>query len=149
MNEKTLLFIENLIDIEKKELKDSKIYNNVFDKYLNGCCEDLVSYLYNFNDSNGSKIEIKGINQDEFLVDRIVYHYVYKLDNKYYDINGEFDNIYDLVDEIGYIDFVQKTEEIDFSSPIQQKVLEKMKNDDIYLKVIDKIELNKTLDIDM
>ena len=99
-------FINKLIEVESENLKKNKIYNNVFDKYLNGHCEDLVNYLL-LNNEDGEKIKIKGIFQ-EFDEDQIVIHYIYKLNDKYYDINGEFDTIEDLTNEIGYIDFIDK-----------------------------------------
>jgi hypothetical protein len=112
-------FINKLIEVESENLKKNKIYNNVFDKYLNGHCEDLVNYLL-LNNEDGEKIKIKGIFQ-EFDEDQIVIHYIYKLNDKYYDINGEFDTIEDfevlrvLVESLGtdkkwneYIEFLDK-----------------------------------------
>ena len=78
-------FINKLIEVESENLKKNKIYNNVFDKYLNGHCEDLVNYLL-LNNEDGEKIKIKGIFQ-EFDEDQIVIHYIYKLNDKYFSLN--------------------------------------------------------------
>ena len=135
-------FINNLIEVESENLKKNKIYNNVFDKYLNGHCEDLVNYLL-LNNEDGEKIKIKGIFQ-EFDEDQIVIHYIYKLNDKYYDINGEFDTIEDLTNEIGYIDFIDKIEYIDINKPLEKQTLEKFKNNELFNEIKNKLE-NKYL----
>ena len=132
----TLGFIEALIEIEKKN--KNTLYNNVYDKYLNGRCEDLVNFLMVYN-NDGEKIKIKGICQEGFE-DLIVTHYIYKLNGKYYDINGEFDSTQDLITEIGYFDFMTNTEIIDINTNIEEAKLEKIKSNEIYLKTIDKLE---------
>ncbi len=131
-------FINKLIEVESENLKKNKIYNNVFDKYLNGHCEDLVNYLL-LNNEDGEKIKIKGIFQ-EFDEDQIVIHYIYKLNNKYYDINGEFDTIEDLTNEIGYIDFIDKIEYIDINKPLEKQTLENIKNNELFNEIKNKLE---------
>ena len=91
------------------------------------------------HNNDGEKIKIKGICQDGFE-DLIVIHYIYKLNGKYYDINGEFDNTQDLITEIGYFDFITNTETIDINTNIEEAKLEKIKSNEIYLKTIDKLE---------
>ena len=131
-------FINKLIEVESENLKKNKIYNNVFDKYLNGHCEDLVNYLL-LNNEDGEKIKIKGIFQ-EFDEDQIVIHYIYKLNDKYYDINGEFDTIEDLTNEIGYIDFIDKIEYIDINKPLEKQTLEKFKNNELFNEIKHRLE---------
>ncbi len=138
-------FINKLIEVESENLKKNKIYNNVFDKYLNGHCEDLVNYLL-LNNEDGEKIKIKGIFQ-EFDEDQIVIHYIYKLNNKYYDINGEFDTIEDLTNEIGYIDFIDKIEYIDINKPLEKQTLEKFKNNELFNEIKNKLENEYLMEI--
>ena len=138
-------FINKLIEVESENLKKNKIYNNVFDKYLNGHCEDLVNYLL-LNNEDGEKIKIKGIFQ-EFDEDQIVIHYIYKLNDKYYDINGEFDTIEDLTNEIGYIDFIDKIEYIDINKPLEKQTLEKFKNNELFNEIKNKIENEYLMEI--
>lgn len=106
-----LNIIEKLKEIEKNNFKNS-LYTNVFDKYLNGECQSLVRYLYLLNNKEGTEIEIIGISEDitsDF--DDKVFHYVYKYDNKYYDINGEFENIEDLIKESCLFDYILEKRE--------------------------------------
>ena len=138
-------FINKLIEVESENLKKNKIYNNVFDKYLNGHCEDLVNYLL-LNNEDGEKIKIKGIFQ-EFDEDQIVIHYIYKLNDKYYDINGEFDTIEDLTNEIGYIDFIDKIEYIDINKPLEKQTLEKFKNNELFNEIKTKLENEYLMEI--
>lgn len=138
-------FINKLIEVESENLKKNKIYNNVFDKYLNGHCEDLVNYLL-LNNEDGEKIKIKGIFQ-EFDEDQIVIHYIYKLNDKYYDINGEFDTIEDLTNEIGYIDFIDKIEYIDINKPLEKQTLEKFKNNELFNEIKNKLENEYLMEI--
>lgn len=138
-------FINKLIEVESENLKKNKIYNNVFDKYLNGHCEDLVNYLL-LNNEDGEKIKIKGIFQ-EFDEDQIVIHYIYKLNDKYYDINGEFDTIEDLTNEIGYIDFIDKIEYIDINKPLEKQTLEKFKNNELFNEIKNKLENEHLMEI--
>ena len=141
----TIKFIHKLIEVESENLKKNKIYNNVFDKYLNGHCEDLVNYLL-LNNEDGEKIKIKGIFQ-EFDEDQIVIHYIYKLNDKYYDINGEFDTIEDLTNEIGYIDFIDKIEYIDINKPLEKQTLEKFKNNELFNEIKNKLENEYLMEI--
>lgn len=138
-------FINKLIEVESENLKKNKIYNNVFDKYLNGHCEDLVNYLL-LNNEDGEKIKIKGIFQ-EFDEDQIVIHYIYKLNDKYYDINGEFDTIEDLTNEIGYIDFIDKIEYIDINKPLEKQTLENIKNNELFNEIKNKLENEYLMEI--
>lgn len=138
-------FINKLIEVESENLKKNKIYNNVFDKYLNGHCENLVSYLL-LNNEDGEKIKIKGICQ-EFDEDQIVIHYIYKLNDKYYDINGEFDTIEDLTNEIGYIDFIDKIEYIDMNKPLEKQTLENIKNNELFNEIKNKLENEYLMEI--
>ena len=138
-------FINKLIEVESENLKKNKIYNNVFDKYLNWHCEDLVNYLL-LNNEDGEKIKIKGIFQ-EFDEDQIVIHYIYKLNDKYYDINGEFDTIEDLTNEIGYIDFIDKIEYIDINKPLEKQTLEKFKNNELFNEIKNKLENEYLMEI--
>ena len=138
-------FINKLIEVESENLKKNKIYNNVFDKYLNGHCEDLVNYLL-LNNEDGEKIKIKGIFQ-EFDEDQIVIDYIYKLNDKYYDINGEFDTIEDLTNEIGYIDFIDKIEYIDINKPLEKQTLEKFKNNELFNEIKNKLENEYLMEI--
>ena len=138
-------FINKLIEVESENLKKNKIYNNVFDKYLNGHCEDLVNYLL-LNNEDGEKIKIKGIFQ-EFDEDQIVIHYIYKLNDKYYDINGEFDTIEDLTNEIGYIDFIDKIEYLDINKPLEKQTLEKFKNNELFNEIKNKLENEYLMEI--
>ena len=138
-------FINKLIEVESENLKKNKIYNNVFDKYLNGHCEDLVNYLL-LNNEDGEKIKIKGILQ-EFDEDQIVIHYIYKLNDKYYDINGEFDTIEDLTNEIGYIDFIDKIEYIDINKPLEKQTLENIKNNELFNEIKNKLENEYLMEI--
>lgn len=138
-------FINKLIEVESENLKKNKIYNNVFDKYLNGHCEDLVNYLL-LNNEEGEKIKIKGIFQ-EFDEDQIVIHYIYKLNDKYYDINGEFDTIEDLTNEIGYIDFIDKIEYIDINKPLEKQTLENIKNNELFNEIKNKLENEYLMEI--
>ena len=131
-------FINALINIETINIKNSKIYNNVYDKYLNGHCEDLVDFLLHYC-QDGKKIKIKGICQ-EFDVDEIVYHYVFNLNDKYYDINGEFDNLDDLVNQIGYIDIIDEITLCDSNK------LNYLDSNELYNNIID--SLNNTFDMD-
>ena len=139
----TLDFIEALIEIEKKN--KNNLYNNVYDKYLNGRCEDLVNFLLVHN-NDGEKIKIKGICQDGFE-DLIVIHYIYKLNGKYYDINGEFDTIEDLTNEIGYIDFIDKIEYIDINKPLEKQTLENIKNNELFNEIKNKLENEYLMEI--
>ena len=116
-----------------------------FDKYLNGHCEDLVNYLL-LNNEEGEKIKIKGIFQ-EFDEDQIVIHYIYKLNDKYYDINGEFDTIEDLTNEIGYIDFIDKIEYIDINKPLEKQTLESIKNNELFNEIKNKLESEYLMEI--
>ena len=138
-------FINKLIEVESENLKKNKIYNNVFDKYLNGHCEDLVNYLL-LNNEDGEKIKIKGIFQ-EFDEDQIVIHYIYKLNDKYYDINGEFDTIEELTNEIGYIDFIDKIEYIDINKPLEKQTLENIKNNELFNEIKNKLENEYLMEI--
>ena len=138
-------FINKLIEVESENLKKNKIYNNVFDKYLNGHCEDLVNYLL-LNNEDGEKIKIKGVFQ-EFDEDQIVIHYIYKLNDKYYDINGEFDTIEDLTNEIGYIDFIDKIEYIDINKPLEKQTLENIKNNELFNEIKNKLENEYLMEI--
>jgi hypothetical protein len=134
-----------IIEVKSENLKKNKIYNNVFDKYLNGHCEDLVNYLL-LNNEDGEKIKIKGIFQ-EFDEDQIVIHYIYKLNDKYYDINGEFDTIEELTNEIWYIDFIDKIEYIDINKPLEKQTLEKFKNNELFNEIKNKLENEYLMEI--
>lgn len=136
MKEQTLNFIDKLIELESN--KKDKLYNNVYDKYLNGHCEDLVTFLRLYNDC-GEKIEIKAISENDDI-DETVIHYVYKLNNEYYDINGCFDSLENLVDEIGYIDYIKSTKINDFSSDLDKKVLNIFKENELYLNIFNQLE---------
>lgn len=146
MEKNTLNFIDTLISLETKNLIKDKIYNNVYDKYLNGHCEDLVCFLQNYN-QDGEKIEIIGICENEDF-DETVTHYVYKLNDKYYDINGSFDSLKDLVNEIGYIDYIKSFKVIDKNLPLENKVLETMLSNPLYLDILEDIEKNN-IDFDI
>lgn len=101
-----LNIIEKLKEIENVNLKNS-CYTNVYDKYLNGECQSLVRFLYLLNNREGTEIEITGISEDSTSdFDDKVFHYVYKHNNKYYDINGEFESIDELIKESCLFDYV-------------------------------------------
>jgi len=72
----------------------NKVY--AIDKYQFGECEKLVSYLAILDNKKGNKILLHMSN--ELFDDEPANHYIYKAsNNKYYDINGEFENLYDLI----------------------------------------------------
>jgi len=92
---------ENLIELifEYEKKIHSKKYSypiereDVIYEYLNGECEFLVNILYTHNNKKGKKIELK----DEELLGGM-YHYIYKCEEGYYyDINGKFLTIEDLI----------------------------------------------------
>lgn len=92
---KNIEFIEKLKIFEEK-IKD-KNYSDVFEKYQFGECASLATYLYILNNQEGTKLEIS-VN-DSWSEDYPSHHYIYKsIDDKYYDINGEFTNIYELIE---------------------------------------------------
>lgn len=133
------IFIDSLIEIESNNLKNSKLYNNVYDKYLNGHCEDLVDFLLHYT-QDGKKIKLKAICQ-EFDVDEIVYHYVFNHNDKYYDINGEFNTLDDLIDQIGYIDLIDEIKICDSNK------LNYLDSNELYLNIIN--SLDNTLNFNM
>jgi len=94
--DKNLKFIENL---KKNGLNEDDEYSSIIDKYTNGECEALVSYLYQINNNSGEEIEIHQNIDGEDL-----YHYVFKINNKYYDINGKHNDIYSIMKNINYFD---------------------------------------------
>lgn len=106
--------INTLITVENRENFPNKIYNNVYDKYTNGHCEDLVMYLYMLNNNTGTKIKVEGLfyeYEDDF--DAQVIHFIYKsLDGLYYDINGEFNSIEELIENSFLIDEITSIKEI-------------------------------------
>jgi len=94
--------LKKFIDILKKyEDKINKVY--AADKYQFGECEKLVAYLAVLDDKKGSKISLHMSN--ELFDDEPAHHYIYKAsNNKYYDINGEFEDLYDLIAESDIFD---------------------------------------------
>ena len=126
-------FIKELIEIENKNLPNN-VYNNCHDKYTNGHCEDLVSFLYMANENKGKKIEVRGIfndYEDDFdddPYDAIVVHYIYQDENNlFYDINGEFENIEDLINSSFLMDSISNIKEIEIKSTYG------MENNEMYL----------------
>lgn len=89
-----LNFIKNLKIVEAELLSNSKIYHSAKEKYLHGECETLVYFLYLINNKQGSMIELK--KKDEFTSQN-VFHYVFFFNDKYYDINGEFNSLISLI----------------------------------------------------
>lgn len=89
-----LNFIKNLKIVETELLSNSKIYHSAKEKYLHGECETLVYFLYLINNKQGSMIELK--KKDEFTSQN-VFHYVFFFNDKYYDINGEFNSLISLI----------------------------------------------------
>lgn len=78
-------------------------HKNVTDKYLNGNCEDLVGYLFEYNGYKGGCTEIEMIELDEYgdEIQRL-FHSVFSYKGKFYDIQGVFDNIEDLIKKTPY-----------------------------------------------
>lgn len=103
----------NIIEkIRKIDNVNNSYYRDVFDKYLNGECQTLVRFLYLLNNQQGTEIEIVGISEDiESDFDEKVYHYVYKYNNLYYDINGEFEDINELIRESCLFDYIVSIKE--------------------------------------
>lgn len=143
MEQQTLNFIDKLIELESN--KKDKLYNNVYDKYLNGHCEDLVTFLRLYNDC-GEKIELKNVTINENDEEEISFHYIYKLNDKYFDINGSFNSLDSLVEEIGYVDYIKSFKVNDFSSNLDKLVLDKMKDNDLYLSIINELNFKNELD---
>lgn len=90
-----LIFLKELIKTEKENIKSDlkKRYNSVKDKYMNGECEILAYYFYLLNNKTGNIIELK--KKDEIL-NRNVFHYIYELNGKFYDILGESNDLINL-----------------------------------------------------
>jgi len=86
-------FIKDIIQFEKDRNEDANF------KYQFGECSNLVSYLFYLDNEKGEKIEINSENsiEEEYCTEEPSHHYIYKASNgKYYDINGEFEDLYDL-----------------------------------------------------
>jgi len=82
-------------------------YEDIYDKFLNGECETLVGWLYKYNNNQGMNLTIYLVPVDEFGDedwDEKIFHSVYKYQDKFYDINGCFDNIDDIVSKLPYYD---------------------------------------------
>jgi len=94
--------LKNFINILKKyEKKINKV--EAVDKYQFGECEKLVAYLAILDKKKGDKIELN--MSIKLFDDEPAHHYIYKSSkNLFYDINGEFDNLYDLIDNSDIFD---------------------------------------------
>lgn len=87
-------FIKNLKIVENELLENSKVYHSAKEKYLHGECETLVYFLFLVNNRQGSMVELK--KKDDFS-NQNVFHYVFFFNDKYYDINGEFNSLNSLI----------------------------------------------------
>lgn len=94
---KTLKFID---DVKSRDTYDADSYESVEDKYLNGECDSLVGYLYELN-GEGSCNELCMFYEDD-EEENMLFHSVYEIDGFYFDINGVFDSIDDLVANLSY-----------------------------------------------
>ena len=129
-------FINNL---KKKDTFNSKIHSSIIDKYTNGECEALVGYLLQLNNFKGEHIKIYLIGEDEegnLDFEDKIYHAVYKFKNNYYDINGKFENINDLIEKLPYYDKEEHTIEI------SSREVDKNKN--FYPKIPKNLMIKKT-----
>ena len=73
-------------------------FSSIQDRFLNGDCESLAILLLEA-DSNGEIIKIRQNNNGS-----IFNHYIYKRNELFYDINGEFYSIKELMAKIDYFD---------------------------------------------
>jgi len=89
MKNKSIQFINTLIKYETTQ------GNDAIKKYTHGECSSLVYYLQQFNNGKGERIHIF-YNEDEDNYNPTL-HFVYKLNNKYYDINGGFVSLEKLI----------------------------------------------------
>jgi len=85
--------INNIIENETYEG-----FISIYDRFLNGDCESL-SILLNESYPNGKILKIRQINEEETYN-----HYIYKLNNLFYDINGESSSIIELMGKIDFFD---------------------------------------------
>jgi len=92
-DDKNLIFLQKFIDLQKNYLSG---YKTVQEKYTNGYCQDLVFCFHKINSMNGENIRIcetKENNTD-------ILHFVYRSnEGKFYDINGGFDTLEELVEK--------------------------------------------------
>lgn len=114
MIDKNLILInslkEKIEDFAKKEN-----YSNVEDKYLNGCCSQLVSHLLKLNENKGIPYRLS-----EYLGSgNSTIHFVYKSENGlFYDINGSFKTIEDIAKTSQLFNDLSSLDvDIDFEEP--------------------------------
>jgi hypothetical protein len=134
-------FINNL---KKKDTFNKKLYHSIEDKYTNGECELLVGYLSKLNNNKGERINIYLIPFDEFdkpNYEYKIFHSVYKYENEYYDINGRFENIQDLIDKL---DFFDKDEKILIET--NSKSFNEIEKD-YYCSIPSKLKLHNSLNM--
>jgi hypothetical protein len=96
MKNKNLRFMKLLIATEKLEGVDS------IKRYTHGECDNLVYYLKTLNDMEGERIRIF-YNEDEEEYNPTL-HFVYKINDIYYDINGGFTSIEKLIQKCPLFD---------------------------------------------
>jgi len=107
MANKNLKFIDTLINTEKKDGIDS------IKRYTHGECDNLVHYLKMLNNNKGERIRIL-YNEDEDYYNPTL-HFVFKMNNIYYDINGAFTSIEALIEKCPLFD-IKLFEELDIYS---------------------------------
>lgn len=116
-----LKFLKEFKENQKKYFSQDN-YKNVEDKFINGCCIQLVYHLMNLNKNTGKSLRL---NQDLGNGNSII-HFVYQSnDGKYYDINGSFSSVKEIAIASGlFKDLNKLCVDIDFEKPCKEDFLE-------------------------